>query len=92
MQRVKTTPVQGPLTSSVVVKLTSGEEIEQTADKSHGTPADPLTTEEILGKFHETAGSLVPEAQRNKVIELCSRLDAIENVREIADTVGTIDA
>jgi 2-methylcitrate dehydratase PrpD len=92
MQRVKTIPVQGPLTSSVVVKLTSGEEIEQTADKSHGTPADPLTTEEILGKFHETAGSLVPEAQRNKVIELCSRLDAVENVREIADTVGTIDA
>jgi 2-methylcitrate dehydratase PrpD len=92
MQRVKTIPVQGPLTSSVVVKLTTGEEIEQTADKSHGTPADPLTTEEILGKFHETAGSLVPETQRNKVIELCGRLDAIENVREIADTVGTIDA
>ena len=90
MQRVKTVPVRGPVQSRVVLKLRSGEELEETVNRSHGTPADPLTREEMLGKFHECAGALVPQAQRNEVIALCSRLDTIDNVRELAGAIGTI--
>jgi 2-methylcitrate dehydratase PrpD len=92
MRRVKTVPVRGPLRSRVVLRLKSGEQLEETVSRSHGTPADPLTREEILAKFHECAGALVPQAQRNEVIALCSRLDALENVRELAEAIGTIKA
>jgi 2-methylcitrate dehydratase PrpD len=91
MERVTTVPVQGPLGSRVVLRLTSGEQLEATVDRSHGTPADPLTRDEILGKFHECAGSLIGAAQRNQIVGLCGRLEDVEDVRTIGDVIGRID-
>jgi 2-methylcitrate dehydratase PrpD len=91
MQRVKTIPVSGgPMGSRVVLKLRNGEELEETVNVSHGTPADPLSQDEIDGKFHETAGTLVGEAQRDEILGLCRRIEALPSVRELADAVGTI--
>jgi 2-methylcitrate dehydratase PrpD len=89
MERVTTVPTSGgALGSRVVLKLKNGEELEETVDRAHGNPADPLTTEEILGKFHECAATLVPEEQRNRVVALCGRLETLENVHELADAMG----
>jgi 2-methylcitrate dehydratase PrpD len=91
MQRVTTVPVEGgALGSRVVLRLRSGEELEETVAQSHGTPADPLTADEILGKFHECAGTMIGEGQRNEIIELCGRLEDLDDVRELGDAVGTI--
>ena len=92
MKRVTYIPVAaegGPpvLGSRVVLKLKSGEELEETVDKSHGTPADPLSDEERIGKFHECAEGLAPESQRVQLVELCGRLDELKNLRELGDAV-----
>src|SRR6185312_6354603 len=84
MERVTTVPVSGgPLGSRVVVRLKNGQELEETVDRAHGNPADPLTTDEILGKFHECAATLMPEEQRNRVVALCGRLETLEHVHEL---------
>ena len=57
MKRVRTIPVNGPLQSRVVLTLANGEQLEATASRAHGNPADPLTEAEIVGKFHECAGN-----------------------------------
>jgi 2-methylcitrate dehydratase PrpD len=91
MQRVTTVPVEGgPLGSRVVLRLRDGEELEETVAQSHGTPADPLTPEEILGKFSECAGTLIGEGQQNRIFELCGRLETLADVRELGTAVGTI--
>jgi 2-methylcitrate dehydratase PrpD len=75
--------------SRVVLTLKSGEQLEESVNVSHGSPSDPLTDAEIVGKFHECSEALLPEAQREHVIDLCRRLDALENVRELTDAIGT---
>ena len=55
---------------------------------SHGSPSDPLTDAEIVGKFHECAEAMLPEAQRERVIDLCWRLDSLENVRELTEAIA----
>jgi 2-methylcitrate dehydratase PrpD len=91
MQRVKTVPVSGgSLGSRVVLKLKDGTELEEHVAVTHGTPADPLSQEEIDGKFHETAGTLVGEAQREEILGLCRRVETLSSVRELADAVRTI--
>ena len=95
MQRVQYIPVEGDITqvkleSRVVLKLKSGEELEETVTRSHGTPADPLTDDELIGKFHECSEGLVPKAQRDKIIDLCWRLDALDDLSALADAVGTM--
>lgn len=88
MQRVNTIPVNGPLESRVVLKLTNGEEFDATVNRAHGNPADPLTDAERLGKFHECAATLASEEQRDRIIDLCSHLESLANVRELAAALG----
>jgi 2-methylcitrate dehydratase PrpD len=93
MKRVVRVPQAGDhgvakLESRVVLKLKNGQELEETVNKAHGAPGDPLSPEEITGKFHECAGGVVPEAQRSRVIELCGRLENVGSLREIAEAVS----
>jgi 2-methylcitrate dehydratase PrpD len=93
MKRVVRVPQPGDhgipkLESRVVLTLKNGEKLEETVNKAHGAPVDPLSPEEITEKFHECAASVVPEAQRNRVIELCGRLEDVGNLREIANAVS----
>jgi 2-methylcitrate dehydratase PrpD len=93
MKRVVCHPQAGnlgtvKLESRVVLKLRNGEVLEETVERIHGTPANPLSWEEITGKFHECAAAVVPQAQRDRVIGLCARLEQLSNVREIADAVN----
>jgi 2-methylcitrate dehydratase PrpD len=87
MQKVVIHPTNVGLVSRVVLTLTSGETFEETVTRTHGTPSDPLTREEVLGKFHECAEERVSLEQREKVIALCDRLDQIENVRELGSAL-----
>ena len=74
--------------SRVTLTLTNGEELEESVNVSHGSPSNPLTEAEILGKFHECAEAVMSEEQRQQVIDLCGRLDSLENVRELTEAIG----
>jgi len=89
---VSVEPAGGQITlnSRVVVRLVGGDELEETVSQSHGTPNDPLTRDELLGKFHECAEAVLPVAERNRVIELCEQLDSLDTLGEIADVIGNI--
>jgi 2-methylcitrate dehydratase PrpD len=88
MQRVTVIPVNGPLESRVVLTLADGERLEASVNRAHGNPADPLTEAERLAKFSECAAGVASEAQRDRVIDLCARLESLANVRELADAIG----
>lgn len=88
MERVLVMPKSdGPMQSRVVVRLANGETYEESANRAHGNPSDPLTAEEVAGKFHECAEGLMPAEQQARVIDLCSRLDELGNVRELGDAL-----
>jgi 2-methylcitrate dehydratase PrpD len=96
MKRIQYIPVEGDmgqvkLESRVVLKLKNGDELDETVTKSHGNPADPLTETEVLGKFHECTQALLSESQRKEVIDLCWRLDTLDNLQHFAAAVGTVN-
>ncbi|HEX4864423.1 MAG TPA: MmgE/PrpD family protein, partial [Acidimicrobiales bacterium] len=96
MKRVEYIPVEGDISqvkleSRVVLRLKNGEELEETVTRSHGTPSDPLTEEELVSKFHECSEALLPKAQRDKIIDLCWRRDALEDLSPLGAAVGTIE-
>lgn len=96
MKRVRYEPVEGDfgsvkLESRVELRLNDGEVLEESVSLSHGRPEDPLSDEELLGKFHECAEALVGEKQRNRIVELCRRLDSLDDVSDLAGAVGTLE-
>lgn len=88
MARVDTAAIEGPLQSRVVVTLRDGEKLEETVTRTHGTPADPLTEDERLAKFHECATTLAGDQQRDRIVDLTGRLGALADVRELAHALG----
>ncbi len=84
MRRVTTVPTDGPVQSRVVVTLRDGERLEETVNRSHGNPADPLSDEERLGKFAECAGTLATEVKRKQIVDLVAQMDALADVGELA--------
>ena len=93
MSRVRYVPVEGDITnvkleSRVDLKLKSGEVLDETVGVSHGRPEDPLTDDELIGKFHECAQALLPQRRREQILDLCWRLDTLDDVSELADAVG----
>jgi 2-methylcitrate dehydratase PrpD len=89
MQRVKTIPTEGPIQSRVLVTLTDGSRFEETVNRSHGNPADPLSEEERFGKFEECAGMLANDEQRKAIVELTAHLDELASVAELAAALTT---
>ena len=83
MERVTTVPVNGPLAEPRRAHAHERRAARGDAsNRAHGNPADPLTDEEILGKFHECAATLAPEAQRNRIIDaLRTARDARQRAR-----------
>jgi 2-methylcitrate dehydratase PrpD len=93
MERVVVLPkADGPMQSRVVVKLTNGESYEESANRAHGNPSDPLTREEVAGKFHECAEDLMRPEQRQQVLDLCERLDQLANVSELGSALRIASA
>ena len=88
MQRVNTIPVNGPLQSRVVVRLRDGAELDEVVARAHGTPADPLSDDERIGKFHECAATLASTDQRDRIVDLTARLDSLADVCELTAAIG----
>ena len=88
MRRVTAIPTNGAFESRVVVTLRDGDQLEATANRAHGSPADPLTEDERIGKFHECAATLASDEQRTRIVDLVGRLDKLADVRELSAALG----
>jgi 2-methylcitrate dehydratase PrpD len=93
MKRVVYHPVSGPigqgrLGSRVIIKLKSGETFEETVNVIHGAPSNPASWQDLTDKFNECTEGVLPVTQRDRVNELCGRLDQLGSLRELAEAVS----
>jgi len=73
--------------ATVEVTFSSGSRIRRTVLDAPGDPSQPLTDDEIIGKFRQQAASLGARAADDLVRE-CLDLDAVEDVAALADLLG----
>jgi 2-methylcitrate dehydratase PrpD len=72
------------MTTIVEIELAGGRTVSGRADFGKGSPANPMSDEELAQKFRECAawGGL-PRANAEKAIELVFRLEKLKSVREL---------
>lgn len=72
------------MTTILEITLTDGRRIRDRADFGKGSPANPMSYEEVADKFRECAAySRWPSAQAEKVVELVRTLEDLRDVREL---------
>jgi len=78
------------MTTLIDIKLVDGRTISGRADFGKGSPANPMSDDELAAKFRECAawGGL-PRTDAEKIIELVFRLDKLKNINELTRLLGT---
>jgi 2-methylcitrate dehydratase len=74
----------------VVIRTTDGRELEKRLDYPKGDPRNPLTNEEISGKFKALAEGIATTADVERMQNAINRAETYEDVRELMGelTVG----
>ncbi len=89
MERVRLRCQGEPLALSDIVKvrLKDGREYSLSVDKARGDCELPLTDEEIISKYKECAGTVLPGDKVKKTLELMLNLEQLQHISDLMDMV-----
>ncbi|HET8944151.1 MAG TPA: MmgE/PrpD family protein [Dehalococcoidia bacterium] len=79
-------PIEG---SARIVVTAGGASFEATVERPRGDPKNPLTWEELAGKFRDCAAFVLGAERIEEVIALCYRIHDLPNISELTDTMST---
>jgi len=72
------------MTTIIEIELADGRTIGGRADFGKGSPTNPMSDEELAGKFRECAAwGKLPRAKADKVVDLVFRLEKLKSIREL---------
>jgi 2-methylcitrate dehydratase PrpD len=70
--------------------LTDGRRISGRADFGKGSPANPMSDDELAAKFRECAAwGKLPRASAEKVIDMVFDLDKLKSIRHLTRLLAT---
>ncbi len=79
-------PIEG--WARIVVPGEDGQRLEAEVDTPKGDPKNPLTWDELAGKFRGCAAGILPEDRIENAILLVGRLDEKADIHELISIVG----
>jgi len=72
------------MTTIIDIELADGRRISGRADFGKGSPANPMSDEELSGKFRECAAwGKLPKANAGKVVDMVFNLEKLKSIREL---------
>ena len=69
----------------VVVTMRDGRRYEEIEEHNRGSPANPMTPEQIVDKFRENAERALPADRARQIVDAVLRLEHMANLRELVD-------
>ena len=78
------------MTTIIDIELANGRKISGSADFGKGSPANPMTDDELANKFRECAtwGKLA-RASADKIVDMIFGLEKLKNIRELTKLLQT---
>jgi 2-methylcitrate dehydratase PrpD len=78
------------MTTLIDIDLADGRTISGRADFGKGSPANPMSDEELAGKFRECAAwGRLAKPDADKIVDLVFNLERLKSVRELTRLLGT---
>ncbi len=78
------------MTTIIDIELSDGRKIGGRADFGKGSPANPMSDDELADKFRGCAAwGKLPKANAEKVIDLVFHLEKLKSIREITRLLAT---
>jgi 2-methylcitrate dehydratase PrpD len=81
-----------PTTGAVVeAELTDGRRLTVRRDVPKGDADDPLTVEEIVGKFRRAAQGVLPEETAERALELLLAIEQLPDIDRLLALLGPVE-
>ena len=78
------------MTTIIDIELSDGRKISGSADFGKGSPANPMTDDELANKFRECAAwGKLPKASAEKIIGMVFGLEKLKNIRGLTKLLQT---
>ena len=74
-------------TQSVTVKLKDGKEYSHEVRISKGLPQNPLTSDELAGKYKDCASTVLSKEGVDESLRMLSNLPQVKNIRELMPSI-----
>ena len=72
------------MTTIIDIELADGRKIGGRADFGKGSPANPMSDDELADKFRECAAwGKLPKANAEKVVDMVFNLEKLKSIREL---------
>jgi 2-methylcitrate dehydratase PrpD len=72
------------MTTIIDIELTDGSKVAGRADFGKGSPANPMSDDELTGKFRECAAwGKLPKASADKIVDMVFNLQKLKSIREL---------
>jgi 2-methylcitrate dehydratase PrpD len=75
--------------SPVTITLRDGRTFARTVDQVLGSPGNPMTRDELVGKYRRCAARVLPTARLEKSIAILEALDEVPRIADLMDAVTT---
>ena len=73
--------------SRIEVTLRGGATLTREAGTYRGGPEQPLTREELYGKFRDCASLVMDDAASTRALELLERVEELQTIAELIETL-----
>lgn len=74
--------------AKIAVTLKDGRTLQESVTAQYGDARNPISHEELVGKFTSLASSVLVEGRIQKVIDAVYRLDQLNDIRELTGLLG----
>jgi len=81
-----TETAQGQFRGELVVDLADGMRLHRVQEHNRGSVSNPLSHDEIVGKFHENAAGSLTDRGAGRVVEACMGLGAGASAADLIET------
>jgi 2-methylcitrate dehydratase PrpD len=78
------------MTTIIDIELTDGRKLGGRSDFGKGSPANPMSDDELAGKFRECAAwGKLPKASADKVVHMVFNLEKLKSIRDLTKLLAT---
>jgi 2-methylcitrate dehydratase len=76
----------------VTLKLRDGNVYSHQVSFAKGEPENPMTAEELVHKFRDCAGGVLPAGNINRILELVLNLESLPEITELMQLLSNEDS
>ena len=77
------------MTTILAIKLTDGRTITGRSDFGKGSPANPMTFNEVAAKFLDCAGyAKVPDQRAKRIVQIVANLENVSDLKTLTSLLS----